>query len=161
MGYATNLTTNIVLDHGVHQRENTHGQQQPQRSQSYGQTESVSQANLKVLYSSSSVLKLYRWLSLIDTQAWLHSLDPDALGLEGYGKKKDFYARQCNTFARIEADQAKVRDHKTGELLGRAHEYFDDIMEHIKSNLPRADRCSIVHGDFKFDNLVSGSQAAS
>ena len=93
-------------------------------------------------------------MALIETQAWLHSLDPDSLGLEGYGKKKDFYSRQCNTFSRIEAQQAVVKDHKTCESVGRAHERYDEIMDHIRSNLPRGDRCSIIHGDFKFDNVV-------
>lgn len=94
------------------------------------------------------------WFSLIETLAWLHSLDPDAIGLQGYGKKTDFYARQCRTFSRIEAQQAKVKDAKTGQELGRAHEHYDEIMKYVTSNLP-VDRYAIVHGDFKFDNIVS------
>jgi len=41
--------------------------------------------------------------------------------------------------------------------LGRAHENFDEIVDYIRSHLP-GERYAIVHGDFKFDNLVSTSQ---
>jgi aminoglycoside phosphotransferase (APT) family kinase protein len=93
------------------------------------------------------------WFSAVETLAWLHSIDPDTIGLEGYGKKHGFYARHCNTFSRIEAQQAVVKDAKTGKALGRAHEKYDEVMEYIRANLP-GERFSIVHGDFKFDNLV-------
>lgn len=93
------------------------------------------------------------WFSALETLAWLHTLDPDRIGLAGYGKKNGFFARQCNTFSRIEAQQATVKDVKTGKALGRAHENYDKIVEYVRNNLP-GDRYAIVHGDFKFDNLV-------
>jgi aminoglycoside phosphotransferase (APT) family kinase protein len=93
------------------------------------------------------------WFSLIETLAWMHSIDPDKIGLEGFGKKTGFYARHCNTFSRIEADQAKVKDIKTGKVLGRAHENYDEIVGYVRQNLP-SDRYSIVHGDYKFDNVI-------
>ena len=93
------------------------------------------------------------WFSLVETLAWLHSIDPDSIGLQGFGKKTGFYARHCNTFSRIEADQAKVKDIKTGKPLGRAHPQFDNIVNFIRQNLP-GDRASIVHGDYKFDNVI-------
>ncbi|XEV04789.1 hypothetical protein FSHL1_010076 [Fusarium sambucinum] len=93
------------------------------------------------------------WFSAIETLAWLHSLDPDKIGLEGYGKKTGFYAQHCNTWSRIEAQQAAVKDTRTGQPLGRAHEKYDQVVRYVKENLP-VDRHAIVHGDFKFDNLV-------
>lgn len=93
------------------------------------------------------------WLSATRTLAHLHSLDPNALGLSTFGKSTSFYSRHCNTFSRIEAQQSKVRNLSTGELLGRAHPNFDEIVAFIRSNLP-SERSSIIHGDFKFDNLV-------
>jgi aminoglycoside phosphotransferase (APT) family kinase protein len=93
------------------------------------------------------------WFSLVETMAWLHSIDPDSIGLEGYGKKAGFYKRQCSTFERIEAQQAKVRDVKTGKELGRAHERFDEIVGYVRKNLP-GERYAIVHGDYKFDNVI-------
>jgi aminoglycoside phosphotransferase (APT) family kinase protein len=93
------------------------------------------------------------WFSLISTLAWLHSIDPDSIGLSDFGKKKDFYTRHCNTFSRIEAQQAKVKDIKTGAELGRAHSNFDEIVDYIRKNVP-SDRTSIIHGDYKFDNVI-------
>ncbi|KAF2498800.1 APH-domain-containing protein [Lophium mytilinum] len=93
------------------------------------------------------------WFSVVETLAWLHSIDPDAIGLSGFGKKTDFYKRHCNTFSRIEAQQAKVLDIKTKKPLGRAHDAFDEIIDFIRKRLP-GEKTSIVHGDYKFDNLV-------
>ncbi|KAF2118203.1 kinase-like domain-containing protein [Lophiotrema nucula] len=93
------------------------------------------------------------WFSLVSTLAWLHSIDPDSIGLEGFGKKTSFYTRHCNTFSRIEAQQSKVKDISTGKELGRAHPSFDEIVHFIRKNVP-SDRASIVHGDYKFDNVV-------
>ncbi|KAF1840000.1 APH-domain-containing protein [Cucurbitaria berberidis CBS 394.84] len=93
------------------------------------------------------------WFSVVSTLAWLHSIDPDAIGLSDFGKKTGFYTRHCNTFSRIEAQQAKVKDIATGKELGRAHPNFDEIVEHIRKNVP-TDRTSIIHGDYKFDNMI-------
>ncbi|KAF2750810.1 APH-domain-containing protein [Sporormia fimetaria CBS 119925] len=93
------------------------------------------------------------WFSLVSTLAWLHSIDADAIGLAGFGKKTGFYTRHCNTFSRIEAQQAKVKDVKTGKELGRAHPQFDEIVDFVRKNVP-SDRASIVHGDYKFDNVI-------
>jgi aminoglycoside phosphotransferase (APT) family kinase protein len=39
------------------------------------------------------------WISLVETLAWLHSIDPDTIGLATFGKKTGFYKRHCNTFS--------------------------------------------------------------
>jgi len=93
------------------------------------------------------------WKSVISTLAWLHSIDPDAIGLSSFGKKTNFYARHCNTFSLIEAQQAQVRDITTGQQLGRAHPHFDEIVSYIRSHLPQERTC-IIHGDYKFDNII-------
>jgi aminoglycoside phosphotransferase (APT) family kinase protein len=81
-------------------------------------------------------------------------LNPDDLGLGSFGKKTGFYERHCNTWSRIEKQQAAVRDKKTGKALGRAHERYDEVLDFVRKHLP-AERFSIMHGDFKFDNLVN------
>ncbi|OAP59497.1 hypothetical protein AYL99_06795 [Fonsecaea erecta] len=93
------------------------------------------------------------WISLVETLAWLHSIDPDSIGLSNFGKKKGFYQRHCNTFQRIEAQQSKVKDINTGKELGRAHEHYDEMVDFVRTNMT-SDRYSIVHGDYKFDNVV-------
>lgn len=90
---------------------------------------------------------------MVSTLAKLHSIDPDAIGLQGYGKKTGFYTRHCNTFSRIEQQQSKVKDKDTGKELGRAHERYDELMDFVRRSVPN-DRTAIVHGDFKFDNVV-------
>ncbi|KIW94090.1 uncharacterized protein Z519_05406 [Cladophialophora bantiana CBS 173.52] len=92
------------------------------------------------------------WFSLVETLAWLHSIDPFSIGLEGFGKTTGFYARHCNTFTRIEAEQSKIEDSE-GKPLGRAHEHYDEIIDYVRKNLP-GDRYVIVHGDYKFDNVI-------
>ncbi|OAP59247.1 hypothetical protein AYL99_06545 [Fonsecaea erecta] len=92
------------------------------------------------------------WFSLVETLAWLHSIDPFSIGLEGFGKTTGFYARHCNTFERIEAEQAKITD-SNGKPLGRAHENYDEIIDFVRKNLP-GERYAIVHGDYKFDNVI-------
>ncbi|KAL5116924.1 hypothetical protein ACEQ8H_005141 [Pleosporales sp. CAS-2024a] len=93
------------------------------------------------------------WFSVVSTLAWLHSIDADSIGLSDFGKKTGFYTRQCNTFSRIEAQQAKVKDVHTGRELGRAHPDFDEIVNYVRKQAP-SDRTSIVHGDYKFDNVM-------
>ena len=93
------------------------------------------------------------WFSVIRTLAKLHSIDPDTIRLSSFGKKSNFYARHCKTFSRIEAQQAQVKDIKTGAPLGRAHPSFDEVVAYIRGNLP-AERSCIIHGDYKFDNIV-------
>jgi len=93
------------------------------------------------------------WFSVVSTLAWLHSIDPDSIGLQNFGKKTDFYVRHCNTFSRIEAQQAKVKDVSTGRELGRAHPSFDEIIDYIRGHVP-SDRYAIIHGDYKFDNII-------
>jgi Cft2 family RNA processing exonuclease len=56
--------------------------------------------------------------------------------------------------SRIEAQQAKVKDVKTGKQLGRAHEHFDEIVDFVRHEMT-SERYAVVHGDFKFDNVVS------
>ncbi|KAL5432114.1 hypothetical protein PMIN05_009121 [Paraphaeosphaeria minitans] len=101
----------------------------------------------------SSADRRAAWLSVISTLAWLHSIDPDAIGLSSYGKKTNFYARHCTTFSRIEAQQAQVKDVSNGRPLGGAHPSFYEITAYIGANLP-SERAGIIHGDYKFDNIV-------
>lgn len=46
-----------------------------------------------------------------------------------------------------------VKDKDTGKPLGRAHENYDQVVNYVRKHAP-GDRNTIVHGDFKFDNMV-------
>lgn len=92
------------------------------------------------------------WESAIETLSTLHSVDFLAAGLENYGKTTGFYQRQIKTLSTISKSQAEAKDVETGELTGEIP-HIKEIVDYYKSNIPE-ERCSIVHGDFKIDNLV-------
>ena len=75
--------------------------------------------------------------------ARLHAVDPEAVGLGDYGKTDGYFARQISRWTK-QYDAAQ-----TGTI---------DAMERLKAWLPDAipdsDEVSIVHGDYKVDNLV-------
>lgn len=76
--------------------------------------------------------------------ARLHGLDYQALGLGDYGKPGNYFARQIGRWSRqyredVEAGRLDDMDWLTGWLPG---------------NVPAGDETSIVHGDFRADNMI-------
>ncbi|KAF3932479.1 hypothetical protein ABW19_dt0206761 [Dactylella cylindrospora] len=92
------------------------------------------------------------WKSAIQTLALLHSTTPASVNLESYGAPSNFYARQVNTWTKIHASQARAVDKETGQAIGPLP-HFQEMLEYFAKNLPE-DRNTIVHGDFKIDNLI-------
>ncbi|KAL1839019.1 hypothetical protein VTJ49DRAFT_1994 [Mycothermus thermophilus] len=94
------------------------------------------------------------WADAVRTLAKLHRLDPRSVGLENFGKQGGFYNRQIETWKAICTAQAAVRDVETREEVGQLP-HFDELIEFFadESQQP-ADRATLVHGDFKIDNLV-------
>lgn len=137
-----------MVGHGICERKDNERLCRVERTEPKGSIRCVSCPD------SLDITDCDRWYSLVETLAWLHTIEPDDIGLQGYGKKTDFYKRQCQTFSRIEAQQAVVKHWQTGEVLGRAHERYDEVTDYVRKHLPK-DRYSIIHGDFKFDNVVS------
>lgn len=95
------------------------------------------------------------WRAAVETMAQLHTVDPAVIGLENYGgKTSGFYNRQVRTWEAICSSQAKVIDTKTNTPVGQLP-YFDETISFFKrEGLQPTDRISLVHGDFKLDNLV-------
>lgn len=97
------------------------------------------------------------WHSAITTLAKLHRTDyaAPALNLATYGKAEGFYARQLATWRAICDTQARAVDLDTDDPVGPIHGDFDGLMAFFgdASRQPR-DRASIVHGDYKIDNLM-------
>ena len=56
------------------------------------------------------------------------------------------------TLKKISEAQAVIEDIKTGEKVGSVP-YFNQLLHWFAKNLP-ADRATIVHGDYKLDNMV-------
>jgi aminoglycoside phosphotransferase (APT) family kinase protein len=83
----------------------------------------------------------------------LHSVDFKAIGLEGYGRDSGFYARQMKSLRKVSDAQAAVVDEETGEAVGPIPR-LDELYAWFKRNEVK-DQATIVHGDYKIDNLVS------
>lgn len=77
------------------------------------------------------------------TLAALHSVDIDAVGLNDYGKPGNYYARQLSRWTQ----QYRASEFKTIEDM-------EWIIQWLQEHLPPDDgRVSLVHGDFRLDNL--------
>jgi aminoglycoside phosphotransferase (APT) family kinase protein len=98
----------------------------------------------------------YRWTSALRTLSALHRINPSSIGLDGYGKPSDFYPRQLKALSTISTIQGKTKDKETGEQVGEIPG-FADLVTWFRENLPK-DENTICHGDYKIDNLVSGSR---
>lgn len=83
------------------------------------------------------------YLSMADTLAALHRVDPAAVGLADYGKQGDYFARQL---ARWSRQWESVKTREVPELTR--------LLEWLPSNVPVSDLSAISHGDFRIGNLM-------
>ena len=77
------------------------------------------------------------------TIARLHSVDYAAIGLADYGKPGNYFARQIDRWSR----QYKASETEPIEAMDR-------LIEWLPKNVPAGDETSIVHGDFRVDNMI-------
>ena len=75
--------------------------------------------------------------------AALHSVDPDAVGLSDFGKHGEYVARQVHRWSK-QYVAAKTEDIPA----------MDRLMEWLPDNIPEPDLTCVVHGDFRFDNMI-------
>jgi aminoglycoside phosphotransferase (APT) family kinase protein len=75
--------------------------------------------------------------------AQLHTLDPAKIGLADYGKPGNYFARQIERWTR--QYQASVTE---------PIEAMDRLIEWLPQHIPPGDRTSIVHGDYRLDNMI-------
>jgi len=94
------------------------------------------------------------WADAVRTLAKLHRVSPKSVGLQDFGKSTGFYSRQVDTWRGICNAQAAVEDLETYEPVGPLP-YFEELMDFFgdESQQP-ADKGTLIHGDFKIDNLV-------
>jgi len=94
------------------------------------------------------------WADAVRTLAKLHRIDPRSIGLEAFGKPTGFYNRQVATWRSVCDAQAAIRDVDTREPVG-ALPHFAALMAFFSDDAQQpADRGTLIHGDFKIDNLV-------
>ncbi|MEE2877469.1 MAG: phosphotransferase family protein [Pseudomonadota bacterium] len=79
----------------------------------------------------------------VKTFADLHNTDWRAIGLEGFGKEGDYVARQIHRW---------TKQYKASET-----EHIEDmekLIDWLPKNLPKDEDVTIVHGDYRLDNMV-------
>jgi aminoglycoside phosphotransferase (APT) family kinase protein len=81
--------------------------------------------------------------SEIRTLARLHQYDPQTIGLGEYGKPGNYFARQIDRWTK----QYRASETQTIEPMNR-------LIEWLPKTLPAQDRVSIVHGDYRIDNMI-------
>jgi aminoglycoside phosphotransferase (APT) family kinase protein len=80
---------------------------------------------------------------LVDTLADLHVVDPEAAGLTDFGKPGNYFERQVARWTR------QYRDSQTDYLPE-----MERLIAFLPETLPEQSRTSIVHGDYRIDNVV-------
>jgi aminoglycoside phosphotransferase (APT) family kinase protein len=97
---------------------------------------------------------LNRWKEAVRTLAKLHRIDPVSVGLSTFGKPTGFYDRQIVTFRTISESQGRVKDAETGEPVGAIPKMDEMLYFFSDRRTQPGDRGTIIHGDYKIDNLV-------
>ncbi len=85
---------------------------------------------------------------LVETLARLHAVDVGAAGLDGFGRPEGYLARQVRRWAQ-QWERTKTRDLDT---IPQLISILDERIEALPRNLP----WSVVHGDFRLDNVILG-----
>ena len=78
------------------------------------------------------------------TLAALHRVDYAAVGLGDYGRPGNYFERQIGRW---------TRQYREDELGGRLDD-LDMLAEWLPAHIPPGDETSIVHGDFRCDNMI-------
>lgn len=85
--------------------------------------------------------KIYE--SEITTLAQLHSTDYKAVGLEDFGKTGSYFARQISRW---------TKQYQLSET--RKIPEVDKLIDWLPKSIPAGETVSVVHGDYKLDNMV-------
>jgi aminoglycoside phosphotransferase (APT) family kinase protein len=82
---------------------------------------------------------------LIDTLTDLHEVDPASVGLGDFGHPDGFLERQVRRWTQ-QLHRSRSRD-----MPG-----FDDLAAELAARIPVSQRASVVHGDYRLDNVLVG-----
>jgi len=78
-----------------------------------------------------------------ETLTRIHKVDWQAIGLEDYGRPGNYMARQVGKWSK------QYLASKTDSILS-----MDRLMEWLPQNIPDEDSTTIVHGDFRLENMI-------
>lgn len=87
--------------------------------------------------------------AMIDRLADLHAIDPDAVGLGDYGPAGNYFERQVRRWTK------QYRAAQTDDLPE-----VERLIAWLPATLPQQDRVSIIHGDYRIDNLIYAPDAS-
>jgi aminoglycoside phosphotransferase (APT) family kinase protein len=81
--------------------------------------------------------------SKIQILAWLHTTDYEALGLSDFGRPGNYFARQISRWTKqyVASETEEIPE-------------MNRLIEWLPANLPEDETCTIIHGDYKLDNMV-------
>ena len=85
---------------------------------------------------------------VVDTLVAIHAVDPDAAGLGDLGKKEDYVARQLHRW------HGQWEKSKTDEVP-----LVDDVHRRLSKRIPDQGPATIVHGDYRLDNMILSTRA--
>lgn len=83
------------------------------------------------------------YYALIDTLADLHMIDYEAAGLGDFGKPGNYFERQIGRWSK----QYQAAETDTIEEMNK-------LIDWLPRAIPADDATTVVHGDFRFDNVI-------
>lgn len=86
---------------------------------------------------------------MIDALARLHAVDPEAVGLGDFGAPGNYFARQVGRWTK------QYRAAQTDDIPE-----VERLIEWLPATLPHQDRVSIIHGDYRIDNMIYAHDSA-
>ena len=103
------------------------------------------ESSLEDISSNQLRAKMYDEMSRV--MAAIHSVDLDKVGLSDYGRPGNYFQRQYDRWS---------SQYKASEL--KPIPEMDQVIEWLGKNIPEDDgRVSLVHGDYRLDNLMFSS----
>ncbi|WP_057883127.1 phosphotransferase family protein [Tsuneonella troitsensis] len=83
------------------------------------------------------------YFAMTDTLASLHNVDLSEAGLEDYGKPGNYFGRQVDRWTK------QYRLSETEHMPA-----MEKLIEYLPATLPEQTRTSVVHGDYRIDNMI-------
>jgi aminoglycoside phosphotransferase (APT) family kinase protein len=87
--------------------------------------------------------------AMIDTLAALHAVDVEAAGLSDYGKPGNYFGRQVDRWTK----QYRLSETEVMPEMER-------LIAWLPGTLPEQTRTSVVHGDYRIDNMIFAKDQA-
>ncbi|MGB3166523.1 MAG: phosphotransferase family protein [Alteraurantiacibacter sp.] len=89
---------------------------------------------------------IYR--AMVDALAQLHAVDPAEAGLADYGAPGNYFERQVGRWTK------QYRASQTEVLPA-----VERLIEWLPDTVPKQERTSVIHGDYRIDNLIYAPEA--